>query len=101
SGSDYLKRGIHKVRSIVDQQYVGDINILPDRQLSDFKLLFSNPSLDSLTRLISGAERATWPQIDLIKRNTKISKTFNHYLKTLKEEQARISNNVQVNSESP
>lgn len=101
SGSDYLKRGIHKVRSIVDQQYVGDINILPDRKLSDFKLLFANPTLDSLTRLIEGAERATWPQVDLIKRNTKISKTFNHYLKLLKEEEtARILNSIKVNSES-
>lgn len=87
AANDYLKRGIHKVRSIVDQQYVGDINILPDRKWTDFKMLFANPTMESLTQLIDGAERATWPQIDLVKRNTKISKSFNHYLKLLKEEE--------------
>ena len=92
SPSDALKRGIHKVRSIVDQQYVGDINILPERKLSDFKLLFANPTMASMTKLINDAERATWPQIDRIKRNTKISKAFNHYLKLLKiEEVERLS----------
>ena len=89
TGSDYLKRGIHKVRSIVDQQYVGDINILPDRKWADFKMLFANPTKQSLNQLIEGAERATWPQIDLIKRNTKISKSFAHYLKLLKDEEKR------------
>ena len=93
SVSDYLKRGIHKVRSIVDQQYVGDINIVPERKWTDFKLLFANPTLESLTSLIESAERATWSQIDLIKRSTIISKTFAHYLSLLKEEETiRLSN---------
>ncbi len=87
--SDALKRGIHKVRSIVDQQYVGDINILPERKLSDYKLLFANPTMKSMTKLITDAERATWPQIDRIKRNTKISKTFSTYLKLLKTEEVK------------
>jgi len=95
SSSDYLKRGIHKVRSIVDQRYVGDINILPDRKWSDFKMLFANPTMQSLTQLIEGAERATWPQIDLIKRNTRISKKFSFYLKLLKaEEKKRLSQEI-------
>jgi predicted acylesterase/phospholipase RssA len=89
STGDYLKRGIHKVRSIVDQQYVGDINILPERTWSDFRLLLANPTLPRLTHLIKGAEKVTWPQIDIIKRNTKISKTLSLYLNRLKKEENR------------
>lgn len=88
--SDYLKRGIHKVRSIVDQQFVGDINILPSRKFSNLKQIFSNPSIESLSGLINEAERATWPKIDMIKRNTKISKTFNQYLKYLKKRESEL-----------
>ena len=82
--------GIHKVRSIIDQQYVGDINILPSATLSNLKHIASNPSLDSIKTLIEHGERATWPQIDLIKRNTMISKTIREYLTKLKQREAKL-----------
>jgi predicted acylesterase/phospholipase RssA len=84
------KLGIHKVRSIIDQQYMGDINILPDPTLTNFMQIISNPSKESLAELFKHGERATWPQLDLIKRNTIISKTLRKYLKLLKEREARI-----------
>jgi TAG lipase/steryl ester hydrolase/phospholipase A2/LPA acyltransferase len=84
------KLGIHKIRSIIDQQYMGDINILPDPTLANFMHVMSNPSQQSLTELFKHGERATWPQLDLIKRNTLISKTLQKYLKLLKEKEARI-----------
>lgn len=90
SPNDSVKRGIHKVRSIVDQQYVGDINILPKRKLADIKQIFANPSVKSLTRLINDAEKATWPHIEMIKRNTKISKTFRLYLQKLKQKESEL-----------
>lgn len=87
------KLGIHKVRSIIDQQYMGDINILPDPTLDNLMHILSNPSKESLTQLFKHGERATWPQLDLIKRNTIISKTLGKYLKLLKQREARILGN--------
>ena len=84
------KLGIHKLRSIIDQQYMGDINILPDPTLSNLMHIMSNPSKQSLDELFKHGERATWPQLDLIKRNTIISKTLRKYLKLLKEREARL-----------
>lgn len=84
------KLGIHKVRSIIDQQYMGDINILPDPTLANVMHIMSNPSKQSLDELFKHGERATWPQIDLIKRNTIISKTLRKHLKSLKEREARL-----------
>jgi TAG lipase/steryl ester hydrolase/phospholipase A2/LPA acyltransferase len=84
------KLGIHKIRSIIDQQYVGDINILPDATFANLKHIVSNPTEKTIAELINKGERATWPQLDLIKRNTIISKTLRKYLKRLKEQEARI-----------
>lgn len=84
------KLGIHKIRSIIDQQYVGDINILPERNFASLKHLLSNPTQISITQLIQSAERATWSQLDMIKRNTMISKTLRKYLKQLKQREARV-----------
>ncbi len=89
-GNESLKLGIHKVRSIVDQQYVGDINIIPQRSINNITRIFSNPTLEGITDLIRTAEKATWPQLDLIKRNTKISKTFRKYVKLLKKREAQL-----------
>jgi predicted acylesterase/phospholipase RssA len=84
------KLGIHKVRSVIDQQYMGDINILPDASLDNVMHTISNPSLNSLEELFSQGERMTWPQLDQIKRNTIISKTLRKHLKALKQREAFI-----------
>lgn len=81
------KLGIHKVRSIIDQQYVGDINIIPARGLNNIKHLLANPTVENLHSLIATAERVTWEQLDLIERSMRISKTFHHYLNLLKDQE--------------
>ena len=85
------KLAIHKVRSIIDQQYVGNINILPQRQLRSLTQIMANPTLESVTNLISDGGRATWEHIDNIERNTKISETLRRLLAKLKEREARVS----------
>ncbi len=89
-GNKAAKLGIHKIRSIIDQQYVGDINILPERGFASLKHIFANPSQKSIEKLIGSAERATWSELDLIKRDTQISKTFSKYLKQLKAREERV-----------
>lgn len=83
------KMGIHKIRSIIDQQYVGDINIVPARGFKNLKHLLSNPTPESIEDLIATAERATWGQLELIERSTRISKTFQNYLKRLREQEQK------------
>ncbi|MCC2607400.1 DUF3336 domain-containing protein [Planctobacterium marinum] len=85
-----LKLGIHKVRSIIEQQYVGDINILPQRSVRNIAKIFSNPTVGAIQDLIDSAERATWPQMDNIRRNTQISKTFRKYNKLLKKREQQL-----------
>lgn len=87
------KLGAHKVRAIIDQQYVGDVNILPPRNFSNFRHILTNPSLESIRKLILQAERATWPQIEMIRNTTQISRTFHKNLQLLRaEETEKLTN---------
>ena len=62
--------------SIINQDYVGDINILPStRFFNPFKLL-AYRSVEEVMELISTGERATWPKIEMIRVQTKISRTL-------------------------
>ncbi|WP_100642853.1 DUF3336 domain-containing protein [Alteromonas facilis] len=92
-GSKAGKLAIHKVRSIIDQQYVGDINILPERGVRSLAHLWSNPTVESIAELIRNGEKATWPQLDYIERSTRVSQTLRRYLKQLKEREARVLGN--------
>ncbi len=56
----------------------------------DYKMLLANPTIESLTKLVNDAERATWPFIDVIRRNTILAKTFRKYLKLLKQREGKI-----------
>lgn len=85
------KLGVHKVRSIIEQQYVGDINVLPPRDIGNLQHILSNPTVKSINQLITSAERATWPQLEMIKNTTRISRTFQQYLRLLRmEETSRL-----------
>ena len=83
------KLAIHKVRSIIDQQYVGDINIIPKKQLRNLAQVLANPTVDSIRTLIESGERAAWPQLHVIDRNTQISETLRYYLRLLKQREAQ------------
>ena len=84
------KLGVHKFRSMLDQQYIGDINILPPRNIANFGHLLSNPTQESIDKLIDSAERATWPKLEMINATTKISRTFSQYLKLLRLEENQL-----------
>ena len=91
TGNKAARLAIHKVRSVIDQQYVGNINILPHKQLRSLSQILANPTPESITSLIRSGEKATWEHIDVIERNTKISETLRLYLTKLKEREARES----------
>ena len=75
TGNKEAKLAIHKVRSIIDQQYVGNINILPKRQIRNLSQVLSNPTRDSIEQLIVSGERASWPQLHVIKEIPKLVKS--------------------------
>jgi NTE family protein len=66
--------------SIMNQDYFGDINILPDRRLFNPLKLLAHRSIEEVVELIEMGEKATWPKIEMIRVQTKISRKLDRIL---------------------
>ncbi|CDO91865.1 unnamed protein product [Kluyveromyces dobzhanskii CBS 2104] len=59
-----------KLRSVLSQQYSGDITILPEmNMLLRFDELLSNPTQEFLLREATNGARACWPKLSIIKHH--------------------------------
>ena len=72
--------------SVLNQDYIGDINILPPkRYFNPFRIL-AFLSEDEILDLVDAGERATWPRIEMIRVQTRISRTLARILADYDEE---------------
>ncbi|WP_162627683.1 DUF3336 domain-containing protein [Erythrobacter sp. KY5] len=75
---------------VIQQNYTGDINIVPaSRVLNPFSAL-SQPSLDRAAKLILEGERATWPLVERIRTTTRISRLLETIIADLEAERASL-----------
>ncbi|MBL4674096.1 MAG: DUF3336 domain-containing protein [Arenicella sp.] len=78
--NSYASKLINGYIALVSQTYTGDINILPSsRFLSPAQVLASRSS-EEVMELLNEGERATWPAIERIRIQTRISRTLNRLL---------------------
>jgi NTE family protein len=84
--SPALTRATSIALSVINQDYIGDINILPpNRFFNPFKLLaYLNEK--EIRDLISTGERAAWPKIEMIRIQTRISRMLTGILEDYDEE---------------
>lgn len=66
---------------VINQNYVGDINILPEKHFFNPLKLLAHRSTEEIMNLITMGERATWPKVEMIRIQTKISRALTHILK--------------------
>ena len=86
SYSPSLTRFTNIALSVINQDYVGDINILPpNRFFNPFKIL-AYLSIQEIRELIASGEKATWPRIEMIRVQTRISRTLARILSRYDEE---------------
>jgi len=78
--------------SIINQDYVGDINILPDTRLFNPLRLLSHRSIEEIVQLIDMGERATWPKIEMIRIQTKIGRRLDRILRDLDHRALPVGN---------
>ncbi len=69
--------------SIINQDYVGDINILPDKRVFNPFRVLSHRSVEEIIDLIDMGERSTWPKIEQIRIQTQISRKLEVILREL------------------
>jgi TAG lipase / steryl ester hydrolase / phospholipase A2 / LPA acyltransferase len=66
--------------SMVNQDYIGDVNILPSNRFHNpFKIL-AHLSTEEVMKLVAAGERATWRRMEMIRVQTRISKTLDRLL---------------------
>ncbi|WP_438952547.1 DUF3336 domain-containing protein [Porticoccus sp.] len=68
------------MRSIINQDYVGDINIRPDYRLINPANLLGFPGEKQVLKLIASGERCTWPKLEMIRQQTRINRTLREIL---------------------
>jgi NTE family protein len=65
---------------VINQDYVGDINILPaNRYFNPFRVLAFLTEKE-IRDLVQAGERATWPKVEMIRVQTRISRTLDRIL---------------------
>jgi NTE family protein len=80
--------------SVMNQDYFGDINILPDRRLFNPLKLLAHRSTEEVVELIQMGEKATWPKIEMIRIQTKISRKLDRILTRLDNPQPYVRSAV-------
>lgn len=81
--SPVLSRLTNATLGIINQDYIGDVNILPDRLLFNPMRLLAHRSIDEIVELIHMGERATWPKIEQIRVQTRIGRKLDGILADL------------------
>ena len=80
SASPTASRLTNVALGIINQDYVGDINILPDKRFFNPLKLLAHRSTEEIVDLINMGERATWPKIEMIRVQTRVSYTLSKIL---------------------
>ena len=70
----------HIFYSVALQQYTADVNILPSQRLIDPRKVLSHISWEESLALYQDGARTTWPKIELIRNNTRISRRLDEIL---------------------
>lgn len=82
---DVARKGVHgdpwrplldQVHALAGQHYVGDILIHPPLDPRLYARMMTNPTEDEVRRFIQDGERATWPQMALIRNTTRIARAM-------------------------
>lgn len=71
---------LNGVHSLMDQEYSGDINIVPSFRWYNPRKVLSHLSEKDLMELVDGGEHSTFPNIEAIRTCTKISRTMEEIL---------------------
>lgn len=78
-------RVVDKLNDILQQRYSGDVTLFPQQTPAQLMRMLANPSAVDIARYIQDGERATWPKIERIRMQTRISRSFEDCLQWLKD----------------
>jgi NTE family protein len=80
-----VERLTNSALSVINQSYMGDITISPRSKLHNPLKALSWRTHDEIIELMDEGERATWPRIERIRIQTRISRTLDPILQRFEE----------------
>ena len=86
SMSPSLTKFTNIAMSVINQDYIGDINILPPRRFFNPFRILAFLSEEEILDLVDAGQRATWPLIEMIRIQTRISRSLARILDEYDEE---------------
>ncbi|MEO0604737.1 MAG: DUF3336 domain-containing protein, partial [Myxococcota bacterium] len=89
--SKRMTRAATMLLSVMNQDYLGDINILPERPPLNVLRLLDYRTEQEARAMIESGERATWPHLEMIRTQTKISRTLDRILDLPTAERALLA----------
>jgi NTE family protein len=84
--SPRLTKFTNVAMSVLNQDYIGDINILPPKRFFNPFRILAFLSEDEILELVDAGERTTWPRIEMIRIQTRISRKLAQILDDYDEE---------------
>ncbi|OAX84606.1 hypothetical protein ACJ72_01033 [Emergomyces africanus] len=75
---------IRKLRSIMNQRYRGDINILPQIPYDVFPSILRNPTSEFMAQACLSGERATWPKLGRIRNHCAVELALDSAVQTMR-----------------
>jgi len=79
---------------VLNQDYIGDVNIIPERLVFNPLRLLGHRSPEEILELIELGQRATWPKLEQIRVQTKIGRKLDAILKKLDKGVISAAQNV-------
>ncbi|KAG0333157.1 hypothetical protein BG004_000956, partial [Podila humilis] len=76
----------HFVVQLVEEKVSGNVTIVPEVQLEDFKTIISNPTHESIQYWILKGEQSTWPFLSMLKYRLMIELALDRILLQLRAE---------------
>ena len=89
SMSPSLTKFTNIAMSVINQDYIGDINILPPRRFFNPFRILAFLSEEEILDLVDAGQRATWPLIEMIRIQTRISRCLAGILRDYDDEHVR------------
>lgn len=81
-----LRQPLDTAAGLIDQDYRGHINIVPEVSLWRYANVTANPTLESITRFMLEGERATWPRMEMIRNQTLVAQKLDELLTRIEAE---------------
>jgi len=87
-----IKRMSNTLLAVINQTYVGDINITPSQKLHNPLKSLAWRTYDEIAELVEQGERATWPQLERIRIQTRISRVLDSILRRYEDLHIELHN---------